>query len=235
MKETYKRFRATGADYANIDSDDLRLTGNGKLCLNQVSFDPETLSLRGQLDVAVSARADGHIKFTPLNVAGHLTCFAPFTETLGLNAQVPPQTLGIYTSAKFIDDSTRVSIEARISNPIHVQFPVSALATQLAADPKFTIFCPIPGSAMKLRATTPDNWWPREARGDISRDLPDLKFDLNLVERPVKAGDIELIGKLRSNKTGIGGVFTLRPGPEAVGTSRPNGARRAALTRDLRG
>jgi hypothetical protein len=177
----------------------------------------------------MSNQSSASLRFALSRTATASDVLCTFHRDTGLDAQVPPQTLDIDTSAKFIDDSTQVSIEARISNPIHLQFPVSALSTQLAADPKFTIFCPIPGSALKLRATTPDNWWPREARGDISRDLPDLSFDLNLVERPVKVGDMELIGKLRNNKTGIGGVFTLRPRPEAVGTSRPNRARRAAL------
>jgi hypothetical protein len=209
LKESYKRFRATGADYANIDSDDLHLSGGGNLCLNQIAFNPDQLSLTATLGISVIARADGHIKFTPLNVAGHLTCFAPFTEPLGLTAQIPTQSIGIDTSAKFIDDSTQVSIEANFSNPVHIRFPFASIAANLAGDPKFTIFCPVPGAAMKLRATTPDSWWPREARGDVDRDLPDLRFDIDLVQKPIKAGNLEIAGKLRSNKAGIGGVFTL--------------------------
>jgi hypothetical protein len=216
LKESYKRFRATGADYANVDSKDLRLSGVANVCVNSVAFDPQTLKLTGKLQVDAFASASGHVEFTPLNVAGHLTCFAPFNKQLNLRAQVPAQSVDINTTAKFVNDSTQVAIEAYFSNPIHIHFPFAVVAANLASDPEFTIFCPVPGAAMKLRASTPDNWWPREARGDIEHDLPDFRFDLDLVKKPVAVGDLGLTGKLRSNKAGIGAVFMIagrKPGP----------------------
>jgi hypothetical protein len=209
LKESYKRFRATGADYANVDSKDLHLSGIGNVCVSSVAFDPKTLSLTGKLQTDAFARASGHIEFTPLNVAGHLTCFAPFNKQLDLSAQVPAQSVDINTTAKFADDTAQVAIEAYFSNPIHIHFPFSVVAANLASDPNFTIFCPVPSAAMRLRASTPDNWWPREARGDIEHDLPDVRFDLDLIKKPIAVGDLRLTGRLQSNKVGIGAILTI--------------------------
>jgi hypothetical protein len=209
LKESYKRLRATGSDFANVDSKDLLLTGGAKACLNNLAFDPKSLHLTANLVVEANATANGHIKFTPLNVAGHLTCFAPFEKSLSLNAQVPSQPVQVNTSAAFLDATTQTAIAATIANPIHIRFPFAAIAAQLGTDPGFTILCPIPGAATKLRAATPDKWWPRAARGDIERDLPDLKLDLDLLQKPLRLGKLQVVGKLRNNKTGIGGVFSL--------------------------
>ena len=172
-------------------------------------FDPQSLHLTATLNVEANAHADGHIKFTPLNVAGHLTCFAPFEKGISLSAQVPPQPVQINTSAVFIDSSTQAGIAASLASPIHLRFPFANISAQLAADPGFTLDCPIPGAATKLRASTPDKWWPRAARGDIERDLPDLKLNVDLVKQPLHFGKKQLAGQLRNNKTGIGGVFNL--------------------------
>jgi hypothetical protein len=209
LKASYKAVRATGADYADVGSKDLRLSGGGSACLNQLSFDPTNLKLTGTLAVTATARADGTINFIPLNVVGNFTCFAPFDEPLGISAEIPPQTVDIDTTAKYVDDSTQVSIDANFSNPIHLRLPFAIIAAKLASDPKFTIVCPVPGAAMKLRASTPDSWWPAKARGNIDRDLPDFRFDMDLVQKPIKAGDLRITGRLRSNKVGIGGVFAL--------------------------
>jgi hypothetical protein len=209
LKASYKAVRATGADYANVDSKDLRLTGGGSVCISHISFDPASLKLTGTLAVTAVARADGHINFTPLNVTGHFSCFAPVQEPVDITAVVPAQSVDINTSAKFVDDATQVSIDAYFSNPIHLRFPFAIVAANLASDPKFTIFCPVPNAAMRLRASTPDSWWPAKARGNIDHDLPDFRFDLDLVQKPIKAGGVLIKGKLRSNKMGIGGEFTL--------------------------
>jgi hypothetical protein len=39
VKEAYKRVLATGADYANVESNDLALSGTGQVCLKDASCD----------------------------------------------------------------------------------------------------------------------------------------------------------------------------------------------------
>lgn len=212
FKEAYKRIRALGTDYANVESKDLLINGDGQACIRNITFEPESFSLQGKFDVAINSRASGHIKFTPLNVGGHLTCFAPVEKNLVLSASVPRQTLDITTSAKLYNDGTRVVLDVKIANPLHVRFPAGLLASKLATDPAFTIVCPVPGIAATVRTITPDAWWPKEARGDIERDLPDFVFALDLLRAPLSAGNLQVTGKMASSKVGVGGVFYFAKG-----------------------
>ncbi len=96
-------------------------------------------------------------------------------------------------------------------NPVRIRFPVASITQQLGTDAQFTIFCPIPGGIARARAVTPDSWWPKQARGDVERELPDFKFDLDLVKKPLAANGLQISGRLRSTPSGVGGVFTLSP------------------------
>jgi hypothetical protein len=207
LKEAYKRLRGTGADYANIDSDDMRLTGDAKICLNEIKLASKTLRLTGKLHIEGGASADGNIKFTPLNVVGHVLCFADFSYHVSDTAAITPQVIDIDTSAQLGSGGNQASIDVAIADPIHIQFPFLAIAGKLAADPKFQIVCPIPGVATKLRILTPDQWWPKVARGDIAKDLPNFNFNLDPFTKPINAGGVALKGVLQHTDSGIGGVF----------------------------
>jgi hypothetical protein len=209
FKESYKRFRATGSDYANVDSDDLVLSGYARVCLNSISFLSNNMELKAKMVAQAQAKASGHVKFTPLNVAGHLTCFAPFRKELNVDANVPVQTIDVDTTASFFDDNSRVAIQASVASPIHIQFPFATVAAKLATDPAFAIECPIAHTATVIRVATPDKWWPPKARGDIDRDVPPLNLDLDLVRKPIQVGDLKVTGKLMHNENGVGGTFSL--------------------------
>lgn len=214
FKGSYDAIRRTGADYANVNSKDLLINGDARVCLNDLTFDSAALRLAGKLQVVANARASGHVKFTPLNIVGHSTCFAPVEKSFALSASVPPQTIEFTTTASFLNDSSQVSVEARVTNPVKIRIPVAAATAQLGTDPQFTIFCPIPGGIARARAVTPDSWLPKPARGDIERELPDFKFDLDLVKKPVETNGLQISGRLRSTPAGVGGVFTLTPRPK---------------------
>jgi hypothetical protein len=207
LKEAYKRLRGTGPDYANINSDDMNLNGGAKVCLKEVKLESKALRLTGKLQAEGAAGANGNIKFTPLSVVGHVLCFADFSYHVSETVTVRPQPIDIDTNAQLQSDGNQVSINVAITNPIHIQFPFLAIAGKLAADPKFQVVCPIPGVATELRVLTPDQWWPRVARGDFEKDFPNLNFNLDLFTKPIDAGGVALKGALQRTDSGIGGVF----------------------------
>ncbi|WP_144440026.1 hypothetical protein [Methylobacterium sp. AMS5] len=209
FKETYDAIRRTGGDYANVESKDLRLSGDAKICASDLSFSPADLRLSGKLQVLANARAVGHVKFTPLNVLGHISCFAPVSKALVASMAVPPQTIDFKTVAGIVNNSSRASLETKISNPIKIRFPVAALVAQLATDPQFTVTCPIPGTLARIRAFTPDSWWPKKARGDVDKSLPDLNLNFDIVKKPPTVNGLQLDGQLKSNITGIGLVLSI--------------------------
>ncbi|HXZ15044.1 MAG TPA: hypothetical protein VEH77_03585 [Roseiarcus sp.] len=209
LKAGYAALTAAGSDYANVDSPDLTLSGNAAVCVSGLAFDPSSFRLTGNLGVEANARAQGHITFTPLNVLGKLTCFAPYDKALDIGVRVPSQPVEIDTTARLIDNGAEAAIDALISNPIHVRFPFGLIASSLASDPQFVIQCPIPGVASALRASTPDSWWPSAARGDLEEDIPDWKLNIDLIRKPVSVGTRQIEGVLKSDKMGIGGVFSI--------------------------
>jgi hypothetical protein len=209
LKQAYKSLRGTGPNYANVDSDDLRLGGGARVCLNDIKLEGKTLRLTGKLQIEGAATGSGKITFTPLNVVGHTMCFAPFSYQLSDTVKVTPQPIEIDTSARLETETGSISINALISNPIHMKFPFRAIAEKLATDPKFQIICPIPGVATKLRVLTPDRWWPKVARDDVDKDFPSFSFNLDLFTKPVQVGGIALMGRLRHTERAIGGVFTV--------------------------
>jgi hypothetical protein len=213
LKEAYKHLRGTGPDYANIDSTDLRLNGSAHVCLNEIKLETKALRLTGKLDAEGAATATGKITFTPLNVVGHATCFAPFDYNLSEKVRVVPQPIDIDTAAQLQTDTSSIAVNATITNPVHLRFPFRAIAEKLAADPKFQIFCPIPGVATNLRVLTPDSWWPKVARGDIDKDFPGFSFNLDLFSKPIDLGELPLTGKLQRTEKGIEGVFAVAGSP----------------------
>lgn len=210
FKGSYDAIRRAGADYANVDSKNLVINGDARICINELTFDQAALSFKGKLQVAANAKASGDVKFTPLNIAGHATCFTPVEKPVNIETSVPPQDVEIEATANMVDDAAQLSLVAKIANPVRVRFPVGSVARKLAADDDFTIRCPVPGIATKVRAITPESWWPKEARGDIERELPDFRFELDFVKKPLVVNGLQISGNLRKTKAGVGGVFTLK-------------------------
>jgi hypothetical protein len=208
-KETYKRWRAAGPNFGNIESRDFLLSGTARACLNNVSLDDKDLRLRGKLTVQAKAHVDGHIKFTPLNVTGHTFCLAPYEKGIAADAEVPSQPVDVDTLAQFTDGVAKTAIQANFSNKIRIEFPFRSILMKFGSDPAFAITCPILETGILLRLATPDDWWPQAARGNLERDLPGLNVELDLVQKPVRAGDFVISGKLRRGPKGIGGTFTL--------------------------
>ena len=212
LKQAYKSVRGTGPDYGNVSSDGIQLNGSARVCLNDIVLESKTLRLTAKFQAEGAATARGKITFTPLNVVGHVMCFSGFDYNLAKTMRVTPQAIDVDTEAQFQGDADTVAIGVRITNPIHIEFPFRGIAAELAGDPKFQIECPIPGVATKLRVLTPDQWWPKVARGDIDKDFPGFDFRLDLFKKPIDAGGVPLTGKLQRTSQGVGGVFYISPG-----------------------
>lgn len=210
LKESYKRIRGGGADFANVDSDDMSLDGRADICLHSISFNSAVPELKAKLVGEAKARVTGHVRFTPLNIAGHIVCFKPFDRHINETAEIPTQSLDIAVKAVFADDPNRVYLQVAIPSTIKIRFPASAVAAKLATDPNFSFSCPLADYVLKVRAITPDRWWPAQWRGDIEKDFPPMKFELDLVRAVTDAGNQKLSGSLRHNTKGVGSVLTVK-------------------------
>src|SRR5262249_36053279 len=135
-------------------------------------------------------------------------CFAPFDYNVSETVSITPQRLEINAVSQFQNDANQITISTAIADPIHLRFPFRAITEKLATDPKFQIFCPIPGVATRLRALTPQAWWTDFARDDVVKDLPSFSFNLDLFRKPIDIGGVAVAGRVHRTERGIGGVFT---------------------------
>ena len=103
----------------------------------------------------------------------------------------------------------RVGMVGTVTHPIRVELPFESLLQQLATDPDFIISCPVLNTAATVRLLTPDQWWPREARGKIDVSAPELSLEFNLVQKPPKIGGYKLRGPVSEGAAGVVGDFTL--------------------------
>ena len=67
-KEGYKRWRAAGPNFGNIETTrDLLFNGTARACITNIALDDKDLKLKATLTAESSAHVDGKIKFIPLN------------------------------------------------------------------------------------------------------------------------------------------------------------------------
>ncbi|WP_339036312.1 hypothetical protein WHZ78_02420 [Bradyrhizobium symbiodeficiens] len=208
FRTSYDAFRRLGTDYGNVSSDNLTLSGDARICLSNAVLQPTNLKLTASLTAALNAKANGTIKFLPLNL-GHLACFSEHKESFDVGASVPQQMLNVDTTAQIVNDGSTIGVAINVANPVRFLFPVEAIVSKLAEDKKFSIVCPIPSTAATIRVITPDRWWPREARGIFDRNLPAFAFDADVIKKPVEAGGLKLAGRLKKTDSGVGGIFTV--------------------------
>ncbi|MFK4537275.1 hypothetical protein ABIA00_005458 [Bradyrhizobium ottawaense] len=206
FKGLYDGVRRTGKEYANVSSKDLAIAGSARICLTEAALDPASLRLTAKLTIAGSANAKGTVSFMPLNI-GHVVCIKEYSKALNLTAAVPSQSIQIDTTVRLVSDATSAGVDVNVANPVRVLVPFEAFVEQLAKDDNFTVSCPIPSTAAKVRVATPDRWWPREARGIIDREIPPTALDLDVVQKPVSATGLQLTGKLKRTDKGFGGTF----------------------------
>ncbi|TIX55085.1 MAG: hypothetical protein E5V28_24740 [Mesorhizobium sp.] len=92
-KEALKRIARTG-NFANLDGS---FQGRGKLGVCLESFQLANDLSRVDLSVGATGqvKADVSLKFTPLDIVGHLTCQAPWTEKQTFDATVPNTSIPI--------------------------------------------------------------------------------------------------------------------------------------------
>jgi hypothetical protein len=78
-KEALKRLARTGK-FGDVEAGVNARTENFRICMRSFALTPDLTAVRAKLDVEGNASGDVSLKFTPLDIVGHLTCQAPFTE-----------------------------------------------------------------------------------------------------------------------------------------------------------
>lgn len=115
-KEALKRLSRTG-NLANVDGF-AQATGRLHICAPRVAFDPllanvaMTLGIEGQADARVG------VKWVSLDILGHVTCPANWTEHKDLEVTVPQQNVDVQSGLQYVrkGDSLWIVAEVRTSD-----------------------------------------------------------------------------------------------------------------------
>ncbi|MEM7101239.1 MAG: hypothetical protein AAF541_23455 [Pseudomonadota bacterium] len=122
-KEVVKRINRTG-NFANLGG---AVEGVGTLnaCLGDIRIDEGLTKVEANLSVAGRAKVDASLKFVPLDIVGHLTCQAPFTEDRVLEVDVSKTSIGV--SASLVDSG--------LDDSFYLEYEISPTKVSATLDP----------------------------------------------------------------------------------------------------
>lgn len=167
-----------GPNFGRVDAD-LKLKTNGvQVCLRDFALSPALDKVQFALDVQGKALADVNVKFTPLDIVGHLTCPFPWSKAQTFEASLRDSRLGISSPMQFVVEKGVARVDFA-TEPLTVKGKLSQSPVEyLLNSPAMSVACPIVNAAKPLVVTlTP---FVKELRGDIDYTLPQQKATLDL-------------------------------------------------------
>lgn len=138
-KEAYKRLARTGkfGKLAGEFGGQARLN----LCVRSATFGELLDRASLQLEIAGDAEIPTSIKFTPLDIVGHLACQAPWTEEETLRVSLPRQAISVVATMKYAEQKGTAAYKVDV-NAIKVRAKLDPDPTELLLRSKnFTLSC----------------------------------------------------------------------------------------------
>ena len=194
-------------NFANIDTDTHLRTGGMKICLRDFNMSTDLDKVQFALDVTGQAQADINVKFTPLDIMGHLTCQFPWSKAQTFDASLRQSRLGIASDLRLVMDGDKAKVNfATVELPIQAHLSPSPME-YLVNSPAMILSCPIMrGIAPLVVVMTP---FIKELRGDIDTTLPSYKGSLDLALPSQTVGGYTLRGVARPTELALVVVGTV--------------------------
>lgn len=193
-------------NFGNLDVDAKVATNDAKICLQDFNLAPGMDRLALALDVTGKVGADVHIKFTPLDIVGHLTCQLPWTETQHFDAAVSERAIADSSSVAFVDKEGKPHLRFSVDETTVKATLKPGPAEFLAQSPNMIISCPAAGGIAALSVGLAP--FVKELRGDFDIKVKKKDFDLELPEQRVMLGEKEAKG--RFSDTPLAVALTIR-------------------------
>lgn len=101
-KEVIKRLSRTG-NFANVD---LTVGGQGAIkgCFRNLNLANDLSAITLDVVAQGGAKADVHLKFTPLDIVGHMACQVPWTDDQSFRATMPAQSIPVDVKMRYVPD-----------------------------------------------------------------------------------------------------------------------------------
>jgi hypothetical protein len=200
-KATLKALDKTG-NIANIDITTKAKTTGLQVCLKQFAIAPDLSNVQIALDIQGTASADVGIKFTPLDIVGHLACQFPWADTKTFSAQLRESKVTLSSIVKFdhSDNADRMLFTTSeqtipmLLKPSPTEYLLTSVNMTLACQ-GLNLVKPL---AVSLTPFIP------ELRGNIDYKLPSQDFAVGLPLPGQKVGDQTVAATLKDTGKALG-------------------------------
>ena len=170
--------RALGPNFGRVEVDVNARTNGVRVCLRDFVLSPQLDRVQFALDVQGKALADVNAHFTPLDIAGHLTCQFPWTQAQTFEASLRDSRIGIASPLQLVADKDGAHV-LFTTEPLAVKGKLSPTPMEfLLSSTNMRLACPVTNIATPVAiALTP---FIKELRGEIDYTLPPQAAKLDL-------------------------------------------------------
>jgi hypothetical protein len=204
--------------FGNLEASVQARSEDLRACLRSFVLKDDLSQVHAELDVQGGVAADVSMKFTPLDIVGHLACQAPFTEDRSFHAalQASDVTIDSAIALTAVGDRAVMKFEVQASTvPVSLQpGPTEFLLTSpnlLVACQGLNLIKPL------LFALTP---FVPELRGKIDYEIPKQSVAIELALPTQNIGPLKLHGTVKDNDCALFLVTTSPPPDSSQAASR---------------
>jgi hypothetical protein len=199
-KEALKRLARTGK-FGNIEAGVHASTDNLRVCMKSFALTPDLTSVRAELDIQGATKADVSMKFTPLDIVGHLACQVPFTEERTFEAALRKSEVTIESGIQLASNADGATAKFEVQEntvPVRIQpGPTEFLLTS----PNLTLACQ--GlNLLKPLAVTLTPFIP-QLRGEFDQKIKKKEMEVDLAVPTQTVGDLTIHGALKNSSKAL--------------------------------
>jgi hypothetical protein len=199
-KEALKRLARTGK-FGNLEAGVHARTDDLRVCMKSFTLAPDLTGVRTELDIQGAAMADVSMKFTPLDIVGHLACQAPFTEQRSFEAALRKSEVTIESGIQLANnaDGATATFEVQENTvPVRIQpGPTEFLLTS----PNLTLACQ--GLNLVKPLTVVLLPFIPELRGEFDQKIKKKEVAVDLAIPTQHVGDLTIHGSVQNNAKAI--------------------------------
>lgn len=188
-KETLKALRRTG-NFANLDVEADVKAESVNVCMKDFSLSPGLDKVALKLGVKGQAQVDVGLKFTPLDIVGHLACQWPWTDNKQFSADIPQQEVSFNADMAIHTDGDKPTLRFALAET-EAEVNISPSPTEyLLTSVNLTLSCS--GlNLVKPLIVTATPFLP-QLRGEFKQKIEKQEVSVDLPVPNVKIGDVGL-------------------------------------------
>lgn len=197
-KEALKQLAQTGK-FGILEAGIKANTEALRVCLKSFSLQPDLSVASLQVAADGEVAADVTLKFTPLDIVGHIACQAPFAESRTFRASLRSSEVMVESSIDLAPEGQGVEARFRVQElPLRLE---PAPSEFLLSSPNLALACQglnlIKPFVVGLAPFIP------ELRGEINQEIPEQQVTLDLAIPEETIGALRVKGKLQQSSTAI--------------------------------